>query len=92
MRFVYGSLKKRDFRENATGGGGPDLGFVWCCRVGFVAVVSRGVGERAGACVPAFPGGWAPFTEGCESFLRVMRIPFPRGGNLLPRDVDLFSG
>ena len=27
LRFVYGPLKKRDFRENATGGGGPDLSF-----------------------------------------------------------------
>ena len=48
LRFVYGPLKKRGFRENATGGGGPDFGFVWCCRVEFVAIINNDVGKQAG--------------------------------------------
>ena len=28
LRFVYGPLKKRDFRENATGKERPDLSFL----------------------------------------------------------------
>ena len=48
MRFVYGPLKKRDFRENATGKERPNVGFVWCCRVEFVAIINNDVGKQAG--------------------------------------------
>ena len=85
-------MQKRDIRENATGKEGPDLSFVWCWRVEFVAIINRDVGKQAGACVPAFPKDWGHFTEGCEPFFRGMGIPFPMDGNLLPRDGDLFSG
>ena len=85
-------MKKRDFRENAILKRGLDLSFVWCSRAEFVAIINHDVGKHAGACVPAFPRGRTPFTEGCEPFFRGMGIPVPRDGNLLPRDGDLFSG
>ena len=48
LRFVYGPLKKRGFRENATGKERPNSGFVWCCRVEFVAIINYDVGKHAG--------------------------------------------
>ena len=48
LRFVYGPLKKRVFRENATEKERPNVGFVWCCRVEFVAIINKDVGKQAG--------------------------------------------
>ena len=57
LRFFQGPLKKRDFRENATGKKGPDFSFAWCLRGVFVAIIKNEVGKHAGACAPAFPEG-----------------------------------
>ena len=69
LRFFKGPLKKRGFRENATLKRGLDSSFVRCWHVEFVAIINHDVGKHAGACVPAFPRGRTPFTEGCEPFL-----------------------